>query len=146
MKMTAVWIAFLCTLPTMAFAQGAGNEWDALNQEAKKLYDAGKFDRALVIAGKALEVAEKNGGPDHPNVALSLNALALPYSAQGDYARAEPLLERALAIREKALGPDHPDVASCLNNLAKLYRATNRITEAKELEARAERIQQANPR
>ena len=54
--------------------------------------------------GKAL-------GPDHPNVATSLNNLAELYRNQGKYAEAEPLYKRSLAIREKALGPDHPDVA-----------------------------------
>ena len=59
------------------------------------------FERALAIGEKAL-------GPDHPDVATSLNNLAELYRAQGAYARAEPLYERALAIWEKALGPDHP--------------------------------------
>ena len=36
------------------FAQDAGIEWDALNQEALKLYQAGKFERAVVLAQKAL--------------------------------------------------------------------------------------------
>ena len=61
---------------------------------------------------------EKALGPDHPEVATSLNNLAVLYSAQGKYAEAEPLYKRSLAIHEKALGPDHPDVAISLNNLA----------------------------
>ncbi|MFN3920758.1 MAG: tetratricopeptide repeat protein, partial [Methylohalobius sp.] len=38
-----------------------------------------------------MEVAEKNVGPNHPDVATSLNNLALLYYAQGQYALAEPL-------------------------------------------------------
>ena len=57
-------------------------------------------------------------GPDHPDVAQSLNGLAALYKAEGRYADAEPLYKRCLAIREKALGPDHPDVAEPPNGLA----------------------------
>ena len=62
-------------------------------------------------------------GPDHPDVATSLNNLAALYHDQGRYADAEPLYKRSLAIHEKSLGPDHPDVATSLNNLAELYQA-----------------------
>jgi tetratricopeptide (TPR) repeat protein len=50
-------------------------------------------------------------GPEHPDVATSLNNLAALYRDQGEYAAAEPLYKRALAIRDKALGPEHPLVA-----------------------------------
>ena len=40
-------------------------------------------------------------GPDHPDVAASLNNLAELYRAQGKYADAEPLYQRALVIRAK---------------------------------------------
>jgi tetratricopeptide (TPR) repeat protein len=121
-------------------AQGAGIEWDILNQEVMDLYRAGKYDRAVVVAQKALQVAEQNVGPDHPDVATSLNNLAELYRTQGDYAKAEPLYKRSLAISEKALGPDHPDVATSLEHLAVLYRATKRNAEAEALEKRAARI------
>ncbi len=89
---------------------GAGDEWDALNNEAMELHRTGKYDRGVVVAKKALEVAEKNTSPTHPDVATGLNNLAEFYRAQGHYAQAEPLYKRALAIEEKALNPDHPDV------------------------------------
>ena len=75
------------------------------------------------VAKKALELAEKSLGPDHPTVATSLNNLAALFQAQGQYTQAEPLYRRSLAIREKSLGPDHPDVATSLNNLAQHYQA-----------------------
>ena len=130
----------LCLTSAAAYAQGAGIEWETLNQEVAVLYRAGQYDRAVVVATKALEVAKANVGPDHPDVALSLNNLALLYDTQGAYAQAEPLYKRSLAIKEKALGPDHPDVAASLNNLAALYRATQRSAEAKKLDERSARI------
>ncbi|HXG24111.1 MAG TPA: tetratricopeptide repeat-containing protein [Chthonomonadales bacterium] len=131
---------FLGTMPSVVHAQGAGIEWEILNQEVMELYRAGKYDRAVRVAQKALQVAEQNVGPDHPDVATSLNNLAVLYDTQGDYAKAEPLYKRALAIWEKALGPDHPDVATILENLAALYRATKRGSEAEALEQRAAKI------
>jgi tetratricopeptide (TPR) repeat protein len=94
----AVYIACLLVLPFIVYAQGAGIEWDILNQEVIELYQAGKYDRAVLVAGKALEVAEQNVGPEHPDVATSLNNLALLYDTQGDYAKAEPLYKRAARI------------------------------------------------
>ena len=84
------------------FAQGTDNEWYILNQEAMELYRTGKYDRSFVVARKALEVAEKNVGPDHSDVGAILNNLALIYETQGLYAPAAPLYKRALAIIEKA--------------------------------------------
>ncbi len=53
-----------------------------------------------------LAILEKALGPEHPNVAMSLNNLALLYEAQGRYGDAEPLYKRSLAISEKVLGPE----------------------------------------
>ena len=134
-------ISLLLQLGTLnVFAQGAGIEWDTLNQEALRLYRAGKYERAIIVAQEALKVAEDNVGPNHIDVATSLNNLAGLYDTQGNYAKAEPLYKRALSIDEKALGPDHPSVATTLDNLAGLYRSTNRSEEAKKLEERAARI------
>ena len=132
---TLIAIAALLSAPSV-FAQGAGIEWDILNDEVKELYRTGQYARAVVVGKKALKVAEEIVGPDHPSVATSLNNLALLYDTQGQYAAAEPLYKRALSINEKALGPDHPSVAASLNNLARFYRATGQILEAQELERR----------
>jgi len=76
---------------------------------------------------RALAIREKSLGPDHPEVATSINNLAAYLFDTGkpeDSAIARPLFERALAIREKSLVPDHPDVASSLNNLAHYLSST----------------------
>ena len=82
-------------------------------------------------------VDEKALGPDHPDLAIDLNNLALLYDTQGRYAEAEALYQRSLTIREKALGPEHPDVAGSLNNLAELYRAQGHYAEAEPLHQRS---------
>jgi len=115
-------------------------DWKTLDAEARSLCKQGQYDRAIETAKKALEVAENAWGPDHLDVAASLNNLAMMYMIQGQYAQAEPLYKRSLAIWEKALGPDHPLVADSLENLAALYKATNRPEEAEALKKRAEAI------
>ena len=75
--------------------------------EATELKD---YTEAITLAERALAIREKALGPDHPDVAMSFNNLAVLYKAQGRYADAEPLYKRNLAISEKGLGPNHPDV------------------------------------
>lgn len=44
----------------------------------------------------------------HPQVAATLNNLAVLYGKRGRYREAEPLCQRALEIREKVLLPGSP--------------------------------------
>ncbi|GDX77745.1 hypothetical protein LBMAG41_28250 [Cyanobium sp.] len=77
-----------------------------------------------------LVIREKQLGPEHLDIATSLNKLALLYRAEGRYGQAEPLYRRSLAIREKLLGPGHPDTATILNNLGRLLENQGRFGEA----------------
>jgi len=115
-------------MPAPAPEQGI--EWERLNDEVESLNEQGLYDRAEVVAKKALAVAEKAVGPDHCSVVISLGKLAALYRAQGQYTQAEPLHTRALAIVEKILGPDNSFVAISLNNLAGLYYYYGKYTES----------------
>ena len=95
----ALALASLGTAPSVAHAQGAGIEWVILNQEVGELYLAGDYDRAVLVAHKALQVAERNVGPDHPEVATSLENLVDLYRATNRKSEAEALEKRAAAIR-----------------------------------------------
>ncbi|NTV80343.1 MAG: tetratricopeptide repeat protein [Candidatus Aminicenantes bacterium] len=110
-----------------------GAEWMALSVEAEALFRKGDYERALEVGKHALEVAEKNVGPDHLDVAALLNNLGRFHGVQRQYAEAELLLKRSLAIREKALGPDHRDVAESLTFIALLDTAQGRPAEAEPL-------------
>jgi len=101
-----------------------------LNDGGYYLYERGHYYEAEPLYQRALALREKVLGAEDPDVATSLNNLALLYQNQGKYAQAEPLYQRALALREKVLGPDHPDVAGSLNNLATLYKHQGRYAEA----------------
>jgi tetratricopeptide (TPR) repeat protein len=64
------------------------------------LYQAGKFTEAIPLAERALALGVKALGPEHLDVATSLNNLALLYESQGRYAEAEPLYKRTITILE----------------------------------------------
>ena len=96
---TIVSLLLVCLATPPVLAEGAGIEWDILNDEVMELYRTGKYDRGVVVAKKALEVAEQNVGPDHPDVATSLENLAYLYRATHRDAEAEPLEQRAACIR-----------------------------------------------
>jgi tetratricopeptide (TPR) repeat protein len=86
---------------------------------------------------KMCELQRQQFGPEHPEVANSLDKLAVLFYHQGQYAQAEPLYQRALAIREKALGPTHPLVAISLNGLAGLHRTQGQYAQAEPFYQRA---------
>ena len=79
-------------------------------------------------------------GPDHPDVAASLNNLALILRDLGQPGEARPLLERALAIDEAVYGPDHPEVATDLDNLAMILEDLGQPGTAQQLQERAQAI------
>jgi len=59
----------------------------------------------------ALVKKEREFGPEHPEVASSLNNLAGFYRGLGRSADAEFLYKRSLSVAESVLGPDNPDAA-----------------------------------
>ena len=115
----------------------------ALHERATQFRERGEYKKASDLYEQKVKLAIKTFGPDHPEVATSLNNLASLYEAQGRYAEAEPLYQRSLKIKEAKLGPDHPDVATSLNNLASLYEKQGRYAEAEPLYKRSLEICEA---
>jgi tetratricopeptide (TPR) repeat protein len=101
------------------------------------LQERGESAAAESLSARALSIREKVMGPDHVDVAKTVNNLANVYWYQGRYAEAESLYVRALTIWEQALGADHPDVARSLNNLAVVVKERGRHAEAESLYVRA---------
>ena len=86
-------VALFVMLASSGSAQNGAKPDDlsSLLGQAQQLYEAGKYAEAVPLAQRAVELAEKQFGPEHPDVATSLNVLAAIYQAQGRYAEAEPL-------------------------------------------------------
>ena len=102
-------------------------------EEALKLQNSGRFDEALLLAERVLEIRERLLGTEHNDVTAAIDELAGIYIDKGAYVKAEPLYRRALDIREKALGKDHPDTAESLHDLAVLYYYQGKYEEAEPL-------------
>jgi hypothetical protein len=114
------------------------------DKEARRLY------------AQAIDIRREVLGPDHPDLAVSLNDLAVMHVREGEHDRAEPLyrqvsqprlmsffvfflsntcvsVAQALAIRIKALGNDHIDTAASKANLGLLCQDLKRFSESKGL-------------
>jgi tetratricopeptide (TPR) repeat protein len=60
---------------------------------------------------RAADIYERNLGPDHPKVGLTLANLGEAERLGGDLERAVEVLERSVRIVEATLGPEHPRLA-----------------------------------
>jgi CHAT domain-containing protein/Flp pilus assembly protein TadD len=118
----------------MSIEQAAGlEEAEKLNQTVRELYGQGKYSEAIPLAEKTLAIRKRILGNHHPDVATSLNNLALLYANQGHYKKAELLYLQTLEMQKMALGVRHPDVAVSLNNLAGLYNDQGLYEKAEPL-------------
>lgn len=115
-----------------------------LNSEATRLWFVDKYDEALPLARRSVEIREKELGGDHPDLGTSLLTLANQYNDLGDYPTAETLYLRALAIKEKAFGKDDISLAVILNNLGIFYQKTGDYVKAETVFERALKIREKN--
>src|SRR6202050_5268929 len=88
-------LALTCGFAASSLAQSRAA--DELNKRIHELSQAGKYAEAIPLAQRALAILEKAFGPDHPDVAQSLNNLAELYDTQGRYADALPLVRRTIS-------------------------------------------------
>ena len=100
-------------------------------------HDLGQLDQALTHQERALAILEKTLGPEHPDVATSLNNLALIQIDQGKQGDAISRQRRVFDIYEKKMGPEHPNTAAALNNLASTYDAFSQHDQALLIKERA---------
>jgi len=103
---------------------------DALNEQVSELIEQGRYQEAIFIAERALEVAKRTRGSEDPETADALSTLGLLFKKIGDYAKAERLYQEALRICQKVLGPERPETATILNNLASLYQDMGEYAKA----------------
>ena len=106
-----------------------------LNNRGETLRREGRYGEAAHLLKQSIIAWETLLGPDHPNVAIPLNNLALVDLAQGRLTSAEKRLRRVLRIRRQAFGDGHPLLAITAGNLAVVLGVQGRRTEAALLEA-----------
>ena len=84
-----VFLSLLVLFGAAASAYAQGIEWETLNAEVMSLYQKGQYDRAVVVAKQALDVAEKVVGSNHAFVATTLKNMAALYRATNRAKKAE---------------------------------------------------------
>ncbi|MBD0267415.1 MAG: tetratricopeptide repeat protein [Cyanobacteria bacterium Co-bin8] len=84
-----------------------------------------------------LVATQQRFGETHPDVAFSLNNLALIYRHRGYVEKAEAFYQQFIEKISQLFKEEHPTRATGLNNLAALYRSLGRLEEAEMLYQKA---------
>ncbi|CAM9231963.1 unnamed protein product, partial [Sphacelaria rigidula] len=101
-----------------------------------------KFAEAERLYEQCQAIREKVLGPEHFDLAATLNNRAGLLKRQGKLAEAEPLYERCETMLEKILGPQHPDLAGLLHNRAGLLQLQGKLAQAERLYERCQAIRE----
>jgi tetratricopeptide (TPR) repeat protein/predicted Ser/Thr protein kinase len=97
----------------------------------------GKFADAREYHEDALAIFEQALGPEHPQIAVTLNNLGNAAGAEGKLAEARDYYERALAITKEVRGPEHPEVSVALGNLGIVAKNEGKFAEARDYSQQA---------
>ncbi len=106
-----------------------------LTNRASLLRATGKYEESERMLLRAINIFKSARAK--PNLARSLDGLALVYFTRGWYQKAEPLFREALQIRKDVFGDEHPEVAAALNSLGVFLSDQNRMDEAQLLQENA---------
>lgn len=115
-------------------------EAEELGTRVIKLFADGKYDEALRLAKRVLDIREKALGPEHPLVDEALYNLAEIYIARNNYKEAETFYQRLLARYEKVYGPEHIKTAPMIQALGYLAYRREDLVHAETLLLRARAI------
>lgn len=92
-----------------------------LTTSVAKLMGEQKYNEALPLAKRALEIRERLLPRDDPRIGNSLIYLAGVYGAKKDNGKAKETLERLLQFQTERFGADNARLAPTLERLAVLY-------------------------
>jgi tetratricopeptide (TPR) repeat protein len=100
-------LALLATLPAADALAMAGELAVALNNLGAQRARQGRYDEAMALMERALDIKRRLLAPDHPDVALTMHNIATVWMRRGDPGRALPLFTQAHAAFTCVLGPAH---------------------------------------
>ncbi len=92
----------------------------------------GKSQDALPRFFKALELAQKEYGENHPTVATSYEGIGNVYYRLGEYENMLEYYQKSLKIRLEVLGENHSDVAKSYNGIGAVYDCLKEYEKALE--------------
>ena len=108
-----------------------------LTKSVVKLFKEGKFDEALPLAKRALEIRERLLPPNDQRVSLSLGYLGDVYMAKRDFNNARKAFERLLPLQEERLGPTDVNLVFTLDRLALISYRDGKSEKSEELYQRS---------
>lgn len=116
----------------------------SLNNLGNLMILRSRWDEAMELHTRALELRQEWLGPAHPHVAVSKCSIAAIHMGRSDWEAAREELEDALQTWEASVGPSHRDLVHPLNNLATVARKQDRLTEAEAWVERSLHIAEAH--
>ncbi|MDY6988912.1 MAG: tetratricopeptide repeat protein [Thermodesulfobacteriota bacterium] len=102
-------VLIMMCIPGLSVAYSL-DELKGLEEQAKKLYDEGRYAEAIPIAERVLEISERHLQNDPASMVSALTSLGNLHIGLGQYKKAEPYASRALAIADTALPSDSNQV------------------------------------
>ena len=93
------------------------SELTRLSAEVVRLHGEGKYDEAIPLAERALELSERSFGSGDRRVADALSNLAALWFGKKEYEKAGALYQRALPVYEATAGADAEQTVGVLNRL-----------------------------
>lgn len=94
-----------------------------------------KYDKAEPLCKRLLQIWESVLGPDHADVAVAANNLAMLCERQGKHVEAALLYQQVIGINEKILGPTHPDVENVRQSWSRARQLAQKQVELKVAKA-----------
>ncbi|KAI9768501.1 MAG: hypothetical protein M1840_004911 [Geoglossum simile] len=113
------------------------------NRFALAFSENGRFQNAMELREKALEVGQEMLGNEHPYTLSSVANLASSYGDLGRNQEAMEMREKALELSRRTLGNQHPNTLKVMAGLAISYDDLGRRREAVELK---EKVLEASQR
>lgn len=110
-------------------------EASTLTESVTRLFNEKKFDQALPLAKRALEIRQRLLPRTDPQVVTSVSYLASIYTAKGNYGAAKGTLQQLVQLLEER--SDDVGVARTLDRLGLLYLRDDDLGKAEEVYKRA---------
>jgi tetratricopeptide (TPR) repeat protein len=119
--LTILCVSLLLILPVTPQESPELKQALELNEAFVKLINEQKYNEALPLAKRALEIRERLLPRDDPLIGSSLIYLVHIYDSKRDYGKAKETLQRLLQYQTDRFGADHVKLAPTLERLAVLY-------------------------
>jgi serine/threonine protein kinase/tetratricopeptide (TPR) repeat protein len=104
-----------------------------LNRLAIVLRQKGDYSAAEATYRRALTIAEKSLGRDHPTVAFITHNLAVVIERQGRLTEAQPLFKEAIELHRKVFGVEHPETLVAMANYGAFLHRVGEVEAAERI-------------